>query len=100
MVKHIDAIHKKVKRYECDLCDFTSGRSEFLREHKARLHAGEFKFKCDHCAWKGMRSDKLKAHMKAFHPEVYQQMLLAKLADKPALCPICQKRFVDEKEVI
>merc|ERR550519_2470618 len=46
-----------------------------------------------------MQMGKLKAHMKARHPEGYEQMLLAEIADKPALCPICQKRFVDEKEV-
>ena len=63
---HVEKVHGVgVKRFSCDLCDYSSNRNAHLARHK-ETHAIEFTYKCHFpsCSYKGKTSHTLAAHLK------------------------------------
>ena len=49
LILHMKHVHKKVKDYECDLCESSFTRPIGLQEHKSTIHNRELNYKCKHC---------------------------------------------------
>jgi len=56
---------KKLQLY-CDLCNFTTGRRRYLREHKKIVHDG-FSYDCEECEYKGKSQKYLDEHRESKH---------------------------------
>jgi KRAB domain-containing zinc finger protein len=49
LTKHIGVIHKKIKRFWCDVCDYSSYTRAKIEIHSNTVHLEKKYFKCDHC---------------------------------------------------
>jgi KRAB domain-containing zinc finger protein len=53
---HVNTVNKKLTRYSCDLCDYSSYHRSDLEAHSKAVHLGKKDFKCDICdksfSWK------------------------------------------------
>ncbi|XP_077291401.1 uncharacterized protein LOC143914888 isoform X2 [Arctopsyche grandis] len=94
--KHIQAVHKKIKPftcnvcshsssskhtmqlhirqhtgekpYSCDSCEYRTGDHNTLRKHRMK-HTGERPYKCPYCPYASIQSMPLKHHLKSAHPD-------------------------------
>jgi len=60
----MDAIHKKVKPYECSGCGFCSSTQRGIKQHMTRTH-----YRCSHCDFVSTREILVKSHMLSVHAE-------------------------------
>ena len=60
LVRH-KGIHTREKPYNCDICYYSTTRSNLLAEHQAR-HAGEKSYKRDVCSYRTARKGDLVRH--------------------------------------
>jgi uncharacterized C2H2 Zn-finger protein len=68
---HINAIHKKIKRFGCDLCDYSSNWRNNLETHSKFVHCGGNKdFKCYECDATFGRKTHLQRHINAIHKKI------------------------------
>jgi uncharacterized Zn-finger protein len=74
---HINAVHKKIKRFGCHMCDYSSYQKNDIDRHQAvhldgKNASREYRkdFRCDHCdkAFKTKRT--LVGHLKIVHKKV------------------------------
>ena len=49
--QHIVEVHERKKPFKCDICDYSWTRITVLKEHIQLLHEGEMKFKCENCEY-------------------------------------------------
>merc|ERR1712098_852059 len=63
--EHIMVTHEG-KRFQCELCDFTSKTSRHLHNHNRVKHQG-IRYKCDKCNYSAKRQDDLKKHVDSIH---------------------------------
>jgi hypothetical protein len=49
LVVHVNRVHKKLRRYSCPLCKYTSYAKEEMKNHSNAVHLGKKDFWCDHC---------------------------------------------------
>jgi len=117
--QHIIDIHKNVRKYHCDQCNFSSNYiNNFQRHQKAHLgitgnylcphcpkafyveaklrshmlvHSDDKNFVCEECAAKFKRKDDLKVHMKIHLPDEIRAIEKAKKLTK--VCETCGKKF-------
>jgi len=116
---HIIEVHKNVRKYHCDQCNYmTNYHINFQRHQKAHLgipgsylcpycpksfyveaklrshmlvHTSEKNFVCEECAAKFKRKDDLKVHMKVHLPEHVRAVEKARKLTK--VCETCGKKF-------
>uniref|UniRef100_A0A161MEG6 Zinc finger protein 513 n=1 Tax=Triatoma infestans TaxID=30076 RepID=A0A161MEG6_TRIIF len=56
-------IHTGEKPYKCSECNYSSVRSQNLKEH-LRIHTGEKPYKCSECNYSCAINGRLKRHMR------------------------------------
>ncbi|XP_069114095.1 zinc finger and BTB domain-containing protein 24-like [Argopecten irradians] len=61
LLKHIEAVHNKIKPYVCPYCGHSSARKAMMELH-IRTHTGEKPFKCDHCQYVTGDHNSLRRH--------------------------------------
>uniref|UniRef100_A0A336MQC0 CSON003984 protein n=1 Tax=Culicoides sonorensis TaxID=179676 RepID=A0A336MQC0_CULSO len=96
---HMKIVHRKEKKYACEMCDFKFAFPGLLKDHISRVHLNEFKHTCDICkkAFKtvttmnrhrrnihqvGKNSNFIRKHMKVVHTK-----------DTKYSCDICDSKF-------
>ena len=99
--QHMSAVHEKARPHQCEDCDAAFSRAEHLNNHRIRNHTFDWPHPCHVCEERGIKKGyvypgELKKHMETKHPVEYQQQLER---EKPAVCPHCEKRFKNEKQV-
>ena len=84
IVRHVENIHLKVKKFSCDICGKSYQTKEKLQHH-LMTHSGEKPYSCDYCGKGFIRNDKLKDHKRTLHKEEWREEqrlnLLSKLAE-------------------
>ena len=48
LTRHVDLIHRKIKRFECEFCGYKTNCNNRLRNHTKTLHTKE-PFHCNYC---------------------------------------------------
>ena len=65
--KHIDCVHKQIKKYQCKYCNKKFGQKGTLKVHVDTVHEKIRRYHCNYCEKKfGLNSD-LKRHIDAVH---------------------------------
>jgi uncharacterized Zn-finger protein len=66
--RHIDAFHRKIKNYSCEICDKSFTQETSLRDHR-NLHTGEKPYSCSFpgCIKKFKYKSSLPIHLKKCH---------------------------------
>ena len=47
--RHVSTVHKEMKAFKCDICDYTFPQIGNLNTHVASVHENKKLFKCDIC---------------------------------------------------
>ena len=55
--------------YSCQLCDYTTLKRKYLREHKKVTHNEGLRYRCNQCEYKTRQGHQLKRHKKLVHKE-------------------------------
>ncbi|XP_069119746.1 uncharacterized protein [Argopecten irradians] len=63
MTKHMETVHLKIHSHKCELCPFTTGSAQSIRNHRMR-HTGEHPYKCKLCDFSCVQDYQLKSHMR------------------------------------
>jgi KRAB domain-containing zinc finger protein len=63
---HINSIHKKVKRFYCGLCEYSSYTRHGIKRH-TKSHLGKKEYKCDHCDKAYAQKVNLVSHVNKIH---------------------------------
>jgi NAD-dependent SIR2 family protein deacetylase len=66
----VNSVHKKLTRYSCDLCDFSSYYRSDLETHSKAVHLGKKEFMCDICDKAFSRNGVLTKHVNRIHKEL------------------------------
>ena len=56
----------KINKYKCDVCDFSTSKSGYLKEHKEAKHMG-IRYFCDLCDYTATYASSLKKHKESKH---------------------------------
>lgn len=64
--KHIEAIHKKIRNYFCDLCNFSGYERQYLINHMKQAHLVK-QISCEDCDFVTISKWRLKLHMRNKH---------------------------------
>ena len=64
---HIKDVHKKERKFFCDLCEYSTNKKFYMRIHSLKHCKREKKFICQICDKKYSRLASLKKHMREFH---------------------------------
>ena len=82
LLRHMKAIHDKVKDHKCEECSFASSYSSSLKEHIINIHSkgGQARkidltqtvksFKCDNCEYSATNKHYIARHKKAVHDKI------------------------------
>jgi len=63
-------MHHRVKKYQCDQCDFEAVKLRMLKQHKVSAHEAESLFPCDKCDYQALSPHILKVHKTSKHDRV------------------------------
>ena len=80
--RHVNAIHLKLKPFQCDLCQVSFSEKGTLKHHIEVIHIGEKNYSCSHCDRKFAGKNTLKKHINSVHLKL-----------KPFECNQCNKFF-------
>ena len=64
---HISYVHKELKGYKCDRCEFASSQTKDLKQHMEKVH--NCSHRCDFCGGFFSSSFKLKYHIESVHED-------------------------------
>ncbi|KAH7707266.1 zinc finger protein 84-like protein [Aphelenchoides avenae] len=67
LLKHVRAIHEKLKPFKCEKCDYSASRNAHLTLHVKTVHDGAMPFECGKCDFEAKRADRLKEHVLKEH---------------------------------
>ena len=67
MKRHTEAVHKKKKPFDCDICDYRSSEKGTMKKHVYSVHENKKPFKCDICDYRCSRRSNLKRHVESVH---------------------------------
>jgi KRAB domain-containing zinc finger protein len=67
---HINTTHKKIKRYWCDVCDYSSYNRSNLEQHSNNVHLEKKYFQCDICDQAFSRKSNLVRHSNRIHKKL------------------------------
>ncbi|CAB0020155.1 unnamed protein product [Nesidiocoris tenuis] len=119
LVNHINAVHMKLNRFECVLCEYVAKTQDTLAEHISD-HTGVKPFDCSLCTMKFATKRGVRSHVRSNHTNLPEQFhfqcdvclssfrLPTQLAahkekcretELPFLCGDCQKRFKTERSL-
>ncbi|CAB0020153.1 unnamed protein product [Nesidiocoris tenuis] len=119
LVNHINAVHMKLNRFECVLCEYVAKTPDTLAEHISD-HTGVKPFDCSLCTMKFATKRGVRSHVRSNHTNLPEQFhfqcdvclssfrLPTQLAahkekcretELPFLCGDCQKRFKTERSL-
>ncbi|KAL4238808.1 hypothetical protein ACF0H5_003515 [Mactra antiquata] len=73
---HIKYTHMKIRKYQCDMCQYAAKNIKRLREHKL-MHTSSHPFSCDQCSFTCVQECQLKSHQRTH------------TGDKPYKCTQC-----------
>ena len=65
--RHIDSVHRGLKKFPCDLCDHRATTKQGLERHVRVRHLNLKDLQCPHCEYKTSAPDALRAHAKKYH---------------------------------
>ncbi|CAB4064002.1 unnamed protein product [Lepeophtheirus salmonis] len=78
LVQH-SLTHFKVKPYQCELCGKAFSLAKNMRRHRALHHDPTTpKYTCDLCSYSTVRSDKYMEHLRRNHPEEKDRLIAEK----------------------
>ena len=83
-IKHIKRIHKRIKHFECDVCQKQFYNKTDWKRHY-RVHTGERPYKCNQCDMSFKENGHLASHIKHIHCN-----------KRPFQCFLCNKSFKSE----
>lgn len=114
--KHIEAIHKKIRNYFCDLCGFSGYQRQYLINHMRQSHLVK-QISCELCEFVTITKGRLNLHMKNKHmsrdaaltclhcnrvfcTKAYLQEHIERKHQnkKEATCSICERDFFSQAE--
>ncbi|XP_055302360.1 zinc finger protein 808-like isoform X2 [Sitodiplosis mosellana] len=78
---HINSFHKKIKKYECDICGNHFSCKRVITNHLRGVHMKERIFECNQCAKKFSTDSALYMHKK-IHENVFK-----------CVCEVCDRKF-------
>lgn len=91
LVEHVKITHSQIKRFYCDICNyscyFKTKISRHILKHIPKAHRELFK--CSQCAFECSRKDALKAHMLTMH----------RTRKRDFNCPNCDKSFFNKSQL-
>ena len=67
MQRHINAVHLKIKPYECEQCQKSFILKDHLKRHINAIHLEIKPYECDQCKKSFSRKDKMYNHVKSVH---------------------------------
>jgi len=70
---HRETVHFKVKNYACEQCPFKNHRKVMLDNHIKRVHQGVYDFSCTSCKYGTYNKSKLQEHINSVHEKVKDQ---------------------------
>jgi KRAB domain-containing zinc finger protein len=62
--------NEKIKRFWCDVCDYSSNQRSNLKTHSNAVHLGKKGFKCDICDQAFSQKGSLKKHVNVVHKNI------------------------------
>ena len=68
--KHVDGVHKKVKRFTCEQCNFSTPYNNALEGHVKAVHDKIKELACGRCEYRTGSRSNLKSHIKAVHDNI------------------------------
>ena len=81
--QHVDAVHRGIKPFVCNSCEYTSAFPHHLRRHIEIVHEGKRPFKCETCNKDYTAQQHLQIHIDSFHE-----------GKKPFQCSKCHARYM------
>lgn len=78
---HINSFHKKIKKYECDICGNHFSCKRVITNHLRGVHMKERIFECNQCAKRFSTDSALYMHKK-IHDNIFK-----------CVCTVCDRRF-------
>lgn len=78
---HINSFHKKIKKYECDICGNHFSCKRVITNHLRGVHMKERIFECNQCEKKFSTDSALYMHKK-IHENIFK-----------CVCQVCDRRF-------
>ena len=65
--RHIDSVHRGLKKFPCDLCEHRATTKQGLERHIRVRHLNLKDLQCPHCEYKTSAPDALRAHARKYH---------------------------------
>ena len=67
VIRHIETVHKKLKKFKCDDCEKIFGQIWTMKRHVETIHKQLKNFKCNHCEMKFSQIGTMKRHVNTIH---------------------------------
>ena len=93
--RHIDSVHKGLKKFPCESCDHRATTKQGLERHVRVRHLDLKDLKCPHCDFKTSAPDALRAHAKKSHEnaevkkETPKRIYFGNRTPIPMVCRLC-----------
>ncbi|KAH7707844.1 hypothetical protein AAVH_24917 [Aphelenchoides avenae] len=85
LLRHIRAVHEKLKPFKCEKCDYRASMKAHLTLHVKTVHDDAMPFECDECDFKAKRADRLKEHVLKEHGNLVAKNRKRKVVAKTTL---------------
>lgn len=115
--RHIEAIHKKMRNYHCDLCGYSAYQKEYVNNHMKSVHLAD-ELQCNLCDYTTSSPKLMKLHIYNKHTDNTERTICihcnrsfkskAYMAEhvfrkhggvREFTCDVCHVKFFTQKEV-